>query len=222
MKKTKLTALLAVIVMLFSLFATCVVPAGAAAAISVTPTGTVNPGDEVVVNVALGANSGVMGATFEITYDSSALTLKSVANGFLFSNFVGIDEAAPTANPFRVSVVNGSNVTAAGNVFVLTFTVSSAAAAGNYNVTVKTVKAGNYNEEAISIADATGTVKVEKKATAGLLGDVNGDGKVSLSDVLRLIKYVNGSNVVIVEENSNVNGKGGINLADVLALLKIA
>ena len=219
MRRTKLTALIAAAVMLISMFAVCVLPASAAATMTVTAAGTVTPGKTVTVNVALGANSGVMGATLEIAYDTDALALKSVANGNLFSNFVGVDESTAQANPFRVSVVNNKNVTAAGNVVVLTFNVLNDADEGNYNVTVKTVKAANSNEEVISIADAVGTVTVEKSAV--LRGDVNGDGNVSLSDVLRLMKHLNGANVVIVEANADVNGSNSINLADVLALLKL-
>jgi len=219
MRRTKWTALIAAVVMLISLFAVCVIPANAAAALTVTPNGAVAPGKDVVVNVALGANSNIMGATFEITYDSDVMRLKTAANGNLFSTFVGVDESTADANPFRVSVVNSKDVTAAGNAVVLTFTVLSAAEAGNYNVTVKTVKAANSAEEEIVIADAIGTVEVE--ASAVMLGDVNGDGKVSLSDVLRLMKFLNGSDVTIVEANSDINGKGGITLADVLGLLKL-
>ncbi len=227
MNRTKWTAVIAVVVMLISLFAVCAVPASAAASLTVTSSGAVKAGEEVTVNVSLGANSGVMGATFRVTYDATALTLVSDANGTLFANYVGTDSSTINSNPFRVSVINNSNVTASGVVFSLTFAVKETAAAGNYAVSVSAVKAANYAEQAVSIGAGSGNVTVEEEVVEPpvdpdvLLGDVNGDGKVALIDLLRLLKYVNGKDTVIVTVNSDINQDGKISLIDAVRLLNI-
>ena len=215
MKRMKWTALVAVVVMLVSMLA---VSASAEVGLAVAPAAAVQAGDEVVVNVSLPADSAVMGATFEITYDNTVMSLKSAENGKLFSTFVGTDASTIGANPFRVSVVNAADVTAAGVVFTLTFTVDKAAAAGNYAVSVAAVKAVNSAEETVSVASGSCNVTVEKSSV--VLGDVNGDGSVSLFDVLRLLNYLNSPNAVeIVEANSDVNGNGSVGLTDAIALL---
>ena len=50
--------------------------------------------------------------------------------------------------------------------------------------------------------------------------DVNGDGEISVSDIMGIVNYVLGveQNVFILE-NADVNGDGDISVADVLGLV---
>ena len=52
-----------------------------------------------------------------------------------------------------------------------------------------------------------------------LLGDVNGDGNVSIADVTALIDYLLGSGGTINEDGADVNQDGNISIADVTALI---
>ncbi|MDS0526347.1 cellulase family glycosylhydrolase [Clostridium sp. SHJSY1] len=61
----------------------------------------------------------------------------------------------------------------------------------------------------------------EKNTPNVLLGDVNGDGKVSLQDVLALKKYISSKIGEINKTNADMNGDNTINILD-LALLKDA
>ena len=58
------------------------------------------------------------------------------------------------------------------------------------------------------------------KLSARIPGDVTGDGKVNLSDVVRLLKYVSKWDVTINAANSDVTGDGKVTLSDVVRLLK--
>ena len=51
-------------------------------------------------------------------------------------------------------------------------------------------------------------------------GDVTGDGKVTLIDVIRLLKYVTNGNAEINMVNADMNGDGEIDIKDVLAIIK--
>jgi len=55
---------------------------------------------------------------------------------------------------------------------------------------------------------------------AYILGDVNGDGKVNGSDLIRLAQYLVGSNQVSNESAANTNGDGAINGSDLVRLAK--
>ena len=56
--------------------------------------------------------------------------------------------------------------------------------------------------------------------TTVLIGDVNGDGTVSMSDVTTLISYVLGNNPTpIVVEACDVNGDGSVSMSDVTTLI---
>ena len=52
----------------------------------------------------------------------------------------------------------------------------------------------------------------------GVLGDIDGDGRVSLADALKLIRSIAGGNTV---KNGDVNGNGRVDLADVIRVLKL-
>lgn len=58
--------------------------------------------------------------------------------------------------------------------------------------------------------------------TGGILGDVNNDGLVNVSDVVWLVSHLNGSTPVgFVIENADVNGDGSVNIADLTALVNL-
>ena len=64
------------------------------------------------------------------------------------------------------------------------------------------------------------TLRVTVTSADHLPGDATGDGKVNLSDVVRLLKYVSGWDVTVEEANCDVTGDGSITLSDVVRLLK--
>ena len=60
------------------------------------------------------------------------------------------------------------------------------------------------------------------KAAAGLLGDANGDGMVSVADVMLTVnKVMNKQLTVFIERNADVNNDGKITVADVMAIVKM-
>ena len=71
--------------------------------------------------------------------------------------------------------------------------------------------------------DITVTVTYIQDAPAGLLGDVNCDGKVDFSDVAALNAYLMNAGTLSEQGliNANVNGDSGITGADVAALNKL-
>ena len=53
------------------------------------------------------------------------------------------------------------------------------------------------------------------------LGDVNGDGKINMKDLVALQRYLNGWDVVIVKANSDLTGDNKINMKDYVALQRL-
>ena len=80
------------------------------------------------------------------------------------------------------------------------------------------------NEDEACIAPASAKIIVEGGSTPEILyGDINGDGRVNLFDVIAMIKYYNGIGDGLSEEQlkaADVTGDGKVNLFDVIEMIK--
>lgn len=57
--------------------------------------------------------------------------------------------------------------------------------------------------------------------TVFVMGDVNGDGEVNISDAVALLRYLAGDESVnIIIGNSDMNGDGTVNISDAVTLLR--
>ena len=62
----------------------------------------------------------------------------------------------------------------------------------------------------------------DDSGTTGLLGDVNGDGAVTITDVTMTVAHVIGSTQVgFIKANADVNGDNDINIADVMSIVQM-
>ncbi len=89
-------------------------------------------------------------------------------------------------------------------------------AGGIYEYFVKAI----YTDGTESVWSNIQHVTLTGNGDGPLVGDVNGDGEVSISDVTALISYLLDNNTVILG-NSDVNGDGETTIADVTALIEI-
>lgn len=84
--------------------------------------------------------------------------------------------------------------------------------------TTATVKAGTAYFIAIEATDND----ILRLGSAGLLGDVNDDGKLSVTDVMLLVKYVIGSDPGTINlNNADVNSDNNITVTDVMLLINM-
>ena len=60
----------------------------------------------------------------------------------------------------------------------------------------------------------------QENASTYTPGDINGDGLVNNKDLTRLMKYIAGENVEVVEAALDVNGDGTVNNKDLTRLMK--
>ena len=102
------------------------------------------------------------------------------------------------------AVSNAYVLNAAGSAFVRTA-----------NATVKSGQA--YFTTTLKQADAPSQLPI-----GGLLGDVNGDGELTIVDVSLTVEYILGSEVAnFIEGNADINGDGSITVLDVTAIVEI-
>ena len=174
---------------------------------------TANVGNKVTVNISLKNNPGITGFKFNVSYDSSVMTLENAES-------VGIDAFYSqniTDNPFIVSWESGeSDLTVDGEIVKLTFVLNSDIGVGTYPITVTYDEDDVYNlkEENVHFDVVNGAINV----ISHLPGDINSDGKVNMKDLTRLHQYINGWNVTVDENAVDVNDDGKINMKDLTRL----
>ena len=74
--------------------------------------------------------------------------------------------------------------------------------------------------EALIKSRLTQSVSLRGQSGGYIPGDINGDQKTNIFDVIRLLKYVTGENVQIVPGSADTNGDNKTNIFDVIRLLK--
>ena len=75
----------------------------------------------------------------------------------------------------------------------------------------------NAQAETVLLTCREGTVQV----TVGIPGDINGDGRVTSADLLRLRRYLAGQSVPVETGNADLNADGKVDLTDVMLLQKL-
>ena len=175
-------------------------------------------GQEITVPVRITKNPGIAGFGLTVGFDSSVLTLNSITPGSVIS---GTGMFSVAVNGVSTTWYAGDNVTDTGVLMELNFTVSETAAEGKTTVSVFF----NDNDDS-NLSDVYGTV-LSASFTAGqidvsqgVLGDVSGDGKIAINDVVMLNSSLLGK--VTLSERArklgDVTGDGKIAINDVVRL----
>lgn len=191
--------------------------------VSVTiPTIATLAGNEVTVSVLITSNPGLSHFEATITYDSSVLTLVSVSNGSFFDSSAFNVGTVSNNGTYKITFDSNSDVTKDSGVLVdLKFKVKDGAAVGTYPISVLgTVIGKNAVGSTVDCVISDGGIKVAKPSS-GVLGDVDGDGKVSAKDLLLFKRYLNGtvSNAeMFYADCADIDGDGRISTKDLLRL----
>ena len=97
---------------------------------------------EIVVEANLRQNTGINGMTAEISYDTSAMTLKNVVRGTALSalNYMTTNvetEKGYGITPFKINWSGDDNDASTGLLVTMYFTVNETATDGAYTITLK-------------------------------------------------------------------------------------
>ena len=172
-------------------------------------------GNTVKVTVALANNPGIVALRVKIAYDTDVLTLLPDCYE---TTLEGVSFGPPANVPFSVSWVDSlnGNVSDDFTLVTLTFQIKEGAAVGKSVITL------TYDPEDVCNSDGQ---NVEFKVTDGgvevaeyVPGDINGDGKINMKDLVLLQQYLNDWAVTIDELAADVNRDGRLNMKDVILL----
>ena len=171
-------------------------------------------GNVVDVTIKMAHNPGVALVGFNVNYNSDVMTLKSATLGDIFT---GELECNINAVPFVFNVYSGSsNKTASGDLVTLQFEIKESCPVGDYDITLSNIETLNIDENAVNFDCTNGKITVRDS----IPGDVNGDGKVTRNDLLRLAKHFSGFTVEIDEVAADVTADGKVTRNDLLRLAK--
>ena len=170
----------------------------------------------VAVDVFIENNPAITSFKLTVNYPSNVLTLTGVEYKDLFSS-----RATGTnrfESPFTISWFSSGSVdeTANGVLATLTFTVAQNAAEDIYPITLTydpdDVFDSNFDNKEFTVVNG------EIIVSNSIPGDVNGDRKINMKDIVLLQQYLNGWNVTIDMLVANVNGDTKVNMKDIVLL----
>lgn len=175
---------------------------------------TAQPGQQVKLTVSLSGNPGLCGLNFTIDYDHTRLTLEDY--DCLDSQLTASDWSVGIGEGEKALWLQSDATEAEGEILTLVFRVSDAAPLGDTTVTLTDITGVDEGAKLLRPVCVSGGVTV----SSGLLGDVNGDDRVTAADEKRLRRYLAGAKVAIETGNADMNGDGTIDLVDLMLLKK--
>lgn len=177
--------------------------------------------DELAIDISLDNYDAITGVQFDVQYPSQYepfggnVSVSERTTGVTVTTRQ-IDDH--TLRCFCYSLTGGSIAAGTGKVMTLSFKpIGGNAPTGNYNVSVNNVKLGTSE-----LADkyAGTNLQTSFRVYKLLLGDVNNDGRINMSDVNFIVNYILGNPVnTFSAKAADVNKDGEIGMPDVMFIL---
>ena len=166
-------------------------------------------GSIINYKISVKNNPGIVGVRFNVSYDTSVLTLQETKGGIFKDTTFG-SLTSPLSVVWGDSIHDDNKTN--GTVVELVFKVKDTAKSGNYpiKITYDADDIFNSNLENVNFTVVNGSINVVDH----IPGDVNGDGNVNMKDYAVLQRYLNNWNVTIVKNAADVNADGSVNMKD--------
>ena len=122
---------------------------------------------------------------------------------------------------YQFVVFSGTSAALAGNegvIAYITLNVGAEMAVGEYTITIKEVELTTVNGESSYHQAQTSKLTL----TTAMTGDVNGDGKVTVTDAVGIVNYIlHRAPSVFISKAADVNGDGNITISDAVSVVNI-
>ena len=182
---------------------------------------------DVSVPLNIAENTGINALGITVRYDKSVCDYRELTVADAFADKIALQSVyeAPGGGEIRASFISKDNITDTGNFANLSFRIKDEAAAGTTaDITVEIVQVTNKEE-----TDVTGTgtsakitVQGQPQEPSAQTGDVNGDGKIDLTDAVYVLLAYNGEKTLTAPQQTaaDVNGDSSVNLQDALQIMR--
>ncbi len=112
------------------------------------------------------------------------------------------------------SALNGSE----GAIAYVTLNVAESMATGNYTIGIKEVELTKTDGTSLHHKDFTSKLTL----TEAMTGDINGDGKVTVTDAVGIVNYIlHRAPSAFITNAADVNGDGNITISDAVGIINI-
>ena len=166
------------------------------------------------------------GYQFDITLPEGVTLAKNgtaytytLANRYTDNMQVSFNELGE--NQWRVMVYSLNNAMLTGldgEIITLSIEANGEIVEGNYTGSVSTFRLSRIDGKSISFPDAEFSIQVDNNSC--LIGDVNDDGAINISDVVCIVSWIMGEvPPVFIREAADYNYDGMITITDVTALV---
>lgn len=183
------------------------------------------PGATVTLPIQLENTDAIQGFEFKLVLPEG-VSVQAGGDGKLQATLTervstqGLEGASQGSGVYQFVYTSTARIQGnSGAVVNIPIVVADDVAVGQYDVTIKDVELVKYGTSSqIHHGDRTATLTIKEKT----LGDVNGDGRVSVADAVSIINYVLGRiPVSFIAISADVNKDGDISLADAVATVDI-
>lgn len=175
-------------------------------------------GDTIYVSLNIDNNPGITAFQLNINYSSTDLELISIKDNNLFSESVTYSQI--NKNPFIISWFssNSENSTQNGKIATLEFKIISNTETSDIGITYNEENVFDNSFNNVHFETEAGKITAKKE----VLGDVNGDGILSVADAIIIQKHI--ANVGILSDDmlnkADVTNDGIVSIADAIIVQK--
>jgi hypothetical protein len=184
-----------------------------------------SPGQTVQVVVTT-TKTGIAGADLTLNFDPSVFAFTGTNDNILAGNVFNFPLIASNLNnasqgTLRIALVSAQNSQNSGVLVSFPLTISANHNTVNSAITLSAIL-NDVNSNIIAATVGNGVASVGECGRVSRQGDVNGDGKVDLTDVRAvvhgvLVGFLTGSPL-----SADMNSDGVVDITDIRKLLKLA
>lgn len=180
-------------------------------------------GEYITVPVSINKNTGIAGFKHTIKYNKDDLKIVSVeaVGNYKDGNIILNDENSANGEA-TILWFGDKDINTDGIVYNITFKILETAIDGNSEIIIDFNEndIGNVSGENIAFDKINGFINIRSY----WIGDINGDRKIAMVDLLQLAQYVSGKKMVLTDKqklSADVNEDGIIDIHDVILLQQL-
>ena len=184
------------------------------------------PSGTIMLPIQLKNTSAITGLQFELQLPSGVTVAKDGAGKLVATlSDRAVDQSISGSllsnGNYQFVVFSGTSSALTGNegaIAYVTLNVAESMAVGDYAIAVKEVELTKTDGTSLHHKDLTSKLTL----TEAMIGDINGDGKVTVTDAVGIVNYIlHRAPSVFITKAADVNGDGNITISDAVSVVNI-